>query len=263
MKKSLRVYLAAGLLLAGVLAGCGGGLEEEDVDVGVTAAERAEFAAAAADLSQPVRFLPGVLRLNFSRNPSAGGAAIPITVRIANPGGALFFRVTSRPRVLTDDPVGVGIGDRSNEYRISLPVRTDLRVGVHTGEIRLIVCRDLACTVLHPASGAILPYSITVTEEFKFTVTVSGAERDPTLPIVARNGAKVRITTTQPASWSESMGGAHFGSTQTTQTTFVGTVVYELPPRGKSHLSVRVIETHPGMHREFDVQFVVPPPTSP
>src|SRR5690349_24605747 len=121
MHISLRVYLAASLLLAGVLAGCGGGLAEEDADAAVTASERAEFAAAAADLSQPVRFLPGVLRLNFSRNPSAGGAAMPVTVRVAAPGGPPYFRATSRPRVLTDSALDVGIGDRSHESRVSLP----------------------------------------------------------------------------------------------------------------------------------------------
>jgi hypothetical protein len=259
MRTSTRACLAAaGMLLAALLAGCGGGSVEEETEASAEAEEIQSTGEPQA--SGPATFLPRVLRLNFSRDPSADSVMMPVVVRIADPGGSLYFDVT-RPPVLGPWRLDVAYGDRPNEYLMWLPVRTNLSVGVYTGEIRLIVCRDPVCMFVHPASGTVLPYSITVTEEFKVTVTVNGVKRDHTRRIVVRDGGKVRVTTSAPASWEEAMGGAHFGSLQKSRTSFSGTAEYGLSPStANAQLFLTVVELRRSLQRKVVIEFSVPPP---
>ena len=98
-------------------------------------------------------------------------------------------------------------------YSAMLTPDVTLAPGTYTGNLSLQFCPDLSCTTPFPATGATLPYTLTVGAALAAQIYINGtlaatvaAGNAPPLQLDAPNGASIEITSNIPVQWQYSAG---------------------------------------------------------
>lgn len=222
-------WLAAVAVL--LLASCGGGGGGGDADSAQPGAAPGQASASG------VTFEPPVLQASFAELGQGQGpdpatpAGATVTARFATPPEGPVFMVIEQDRPVLDGRI-LAPESTSDSVRGFLPFGTTLPPGTYSGNITLLLCRDASCRDHHPGSGAVLPYSVTVTPGIHLTVRVNG-QRVDARPVTTRSGDRVEVESDMPVQWFQgSSSGGIARDVLETPTTWAATAEYGISTPG-------------------------------
>lgn len=207
--------LAAGALLLGLLASCGGGGSEPTYRVTLSPSPLEAFAYDSARPGPTV-----TVRARFDDLPA--GPVYPVIVLDA----PNFVEEAISVRQLSD-----------RIFEANLNPATQRPAGVHTGVLSLKLCKDAGCASAYQLSGADLPYELTVARALRATMKLNGvfvpdgaggrltAEEGDYVDVIVANGDTVEVLSSIDVDWSASTSdpGVTVSGVQATKRRWRGT----------------------------------------
>lgn len=138
----------AALLGLTLLTACGGGAAPPDIEV---------------TFGQPE------VRASTFADASARSAALDVTL---SPDLSPGDRVVVFQSAAVFDLAGMTISDLGGgHYAVDLPIAAGLSVGTHTGQLSMLICRDVACGQPYRLSRSSIAYTVTVAERTGARIT--------------------------------------------------------------------------------------------
>jgi hypothetical protein len=164
----------------------------------------------------------------------SGGAGITVTAHFATPPDGPVVIVMAADQPVIEEGLITTSNPTVNSLTLELPFSTSLAAGTYTGQIQVLLCRDLNCQSQYPASGAFLPYSFTVLPGIQLTVAVNGQPvADWRAGVMTRDGDLLEMTSNVPVRWSQPFSSGGFVSdVQETATTWRGRARYGISTSG-------------------------------
>lgn len=153
-------------------------------------------------------------------------------------------------------------------WQASLRPDVSLVPGTYTGNLRLHLCKDLACAQEYSVSGASLPYTVTILPRLQLTVFVDGvlqglqSSGNGSLPVTVQDTHLLRIQSNQPITLQYPGGLGLPGVTvdpSSTSTDWKATIT--LLPMGSTQLSLAAVPQAPllGVAYSANVDLTVVP----
>lgn len=144
-------------------------------------------------------------------------------VRIDHLDAPLYLGILADHAVLREGPFEiVGV----NMFGLFLRPNPAMPPGRYRGDFTFVLCYDVDCKEEHPASGARVPYDVTVMPPLRFSVFVNGtAVRERPVPV--REGDQVMVRSNLPIFTFSSLwaaAGLVARNTRTTETTWSATL---------------------------------------
>lgn len=207
----MKSVIAGTILLAALVAGCGGGSES----------------------STTVTLNPDSISATFAgNNQSVDMPGIDITASVSPPISSLVY-----PYVIDEKGVLIQGGQVVNQnvngsYSTRLYFNRTLSSGIYTGTLMLKLCKDVACSSVHSINGGTLPYTLTVTPGIEIvSATINGVSASPS-SLKVKSGDVVTLQSSVPVTWSTSSSGVILSDKRESSTEWTATLEYGLSVPG-------------------------------